>query len=565
MKSILRRILGCITAAMLMCALPVLAFAAEGDEDGNGTPNPPDPTYSITVKNSNQSISIAGYTCSAYKVMDIEKTTVSDDSKSEDSYAYTFTNDFSSFTYDNLNGSALIKHLTDKTKEKTAITNTAGLASALSEWVISKSNSTQAIAPSSDPVTVAEGSEKAVLDGLSSGYYLVTVIPPAGNGEQVEVCLPILVLLMDENIEVNTKFETPNISKVITQGEGDNSKDVISDSVVVGSEVSFKLETNVPVMSEAFSEVGYVFTITDTWTTGLDYVKDSLNITIGNSAIDYTLVSASTEDSIADGAVTAVDDNVSTNIPLCTVNQSGNSLVITFDPIQFYNNYYLQAGTPITVSYKVSVTEALIDEGDRHAANDVKLTYSNKPGETTDTEKQKVDVYNLAIDVWKYTNKPDEYGVLQDKQYGIALKDAKFILYKEEGTEDDKVEKYYSLTTDNKVIWVDEKNKALQKTTNNNGNFDTPFDGLVPGVYYLEEVEAPEGYNDLAERIEVTLDESASYTGGYVEKKVENRKGIVLPGTGGMGTIIFYCVGGALVLGALVVLIARRRMASRDK
>ena len=41
---------------------------------------------------------------------------------------------------------------------------------------------------------------------------------------------------------------------------------------------------------------------------------------------------------------------------------------------------------------------------------------------------------------------------------------------------------------------------------------------------------------------------------------VENNSGSILPETGGMGTTIFYAVGGLLILGAAVLLVSRRRV-----
>ena len=43
---------------------------------------------------------------------------------------------------------------------------------------------------------------------------------------------------------------------------------------------------------------------------------------------------------------------------------------------------------------------------------------------------------------------------------------------------------------------------------------------------------------------------------------VANSKGAELPETGGMGTKLFYLVGGVLVIAAAVLLITRRRMSS---
>ena len=41
--------------------------------------------------------------------------------------------------------------------------------------------------------------------------------------------------------------------------------------------------------------------------------------------------------------------------------------------------------------------------------------------------------------------------------------------------------------------------------------------------------------------------------------QVENKSGVNLPSTGGIGTTIFYMVGGVLVVGAAILLIAKKR------
>ena len=47
--------------------------------------------------------------------------------------------------------------------------------------------------------------------------------------------------------------------------------------------------------------------------------------------------------------------------------------------------------------------------------------------------------------------------------------------------------------------------------------------------------------------------------------KVLNKTGSLLPSTGGIGTTIFYVVGGVLVLGAVVLLITKRRTSVDDE
>ena len=72
-------------------------------------------------------------------------------------------------------------------------------------------------------------------------------------------------------------------------------------------------------------------------------------------------------------------------------------------------------------------------------------------------------------------------------------------------------------------------------------------------TYYLEETKSPEGYNLLDKEKEVALGTTTSID-------VVNEAGSILPSTGGIGTTIFYIIGGVLVVGAGVVLVTRRRM-----
>ena len=76
--------------------------------------------------------------------------------------------------------------------------------------------------------------------------------------------------------------------------------------------------------------------------------------------------------------------------------------------------------------------------------------------------------------------------------------------------------------------------------------------------YTLVETAAPEGYNKLAEPLTIIPDKENT---AVVE--AENSKGVVLPSTGGTGTTIFYVLGSILVIGAGIVLVAKRRMGEK--
>lgn len=122
--------------------------------------------------------------------------------------------------------------------------------------------------------------------------------------------------------------------------------------------------------------------------------------------------------------------------------------------------------------------------------------------------------------------------------------------------------------------------------------------GVKAGTYEVTETEAPDGYNLLDAPISIeatkistttttttttktwkidadgnvtdlqegeTAETTTTYTNNTVAATtygVINLAGSVLPGTGGMGTTIFYLLGGILVIGAAIMLIARRRVES---
>jgi LPXTG-motif cell wall-anchored protein len=61
----------------------------------------------------------------------------------------------------------------------------------------------------------------------------------------------------------------------------------------------------------------------------------------------------------------------------------------------------------------------------------------------------------------------------------------------------------------------------------------------------------------------VTVDKKTDDDGnviGFEDMTVTNVTGSSLPQTGGIGTTIFYIVGGVLAVGALVLLITRKRV-----
>lgn len=100
--------------------------------------------------------------------------------------------------------------------------------------------------------------------------------------------------------------------------------------------------------------------------------------------------------------------------------------------------------------------------------------------------------------------------------------------------------------------------------------------GLGAGTYYLVETATAGGYNVLDHEITINVteitDENGKVTGGNVKitngstsdptddaVTVDNVKGLLLPSTGGMGTVAFAVVGLIVMAGAAITLIIKKR------
>ena len=98
---------------------------------------------------------------------------------------------------------------------------------------------------------------------------------------------------------------------------------------------------------------------------------------------------------------------------------------------------------------------------------------------------------------------------------------------------------------------------------------DHGYKALGNGTYYLEETEAPSGYNKLTQRVAVKFTDGQLQTVGSDGQfanssnvSVVNQTGAELPETGGMGTTLFYTVGGLLVVCSAILFVTKKRMSN---
>lgn len=361
-----------------------------------------------------------------------------------------------------------------------------------------------AVSGKNGKVLTANGSSVTV-NNLPLGYYFVA----SDNGALCNLTTT------NPTVTIHDKNDMP-FEKVADKTNAD-----------VGQTVTYTITGKVP-DSTGFDT--YIYTIEDTMSDGLTFNRDSLKVKVGNT-------------------------DVTADTSKCEITYDGTTAPNTFKVSIIVKN--CTVGDPIEVTYNATVNEKAIA---KVSENKAKLTYSNDPTDsehkaTTPAETVKVYTSKIVIDKFESGNETTK------------LEGAEFVLYKEVTPEGDTTatKQYYKWNEENKKVeWVTDMADATVVTTNDQG--EATFGGLADGTYYLVETEAPAGYNPLTEPVEVTVEgSSADITKLSVTAKVANKTGTTLPSTGGMGTTIFYVLGSALVLGAVVLLVTKKRMSDANR
>lgn len=297
------------------------------------------------------------------------------------------------------------------------------------------------------------------------------------------------------------------------------------------------------------------------------YVKFTIQITVKDKApVNYKLVDEMTE------GLTFVNDE---NHPL-TVTVNGSALAAenynvaeTTEPrgftLTFNNNAegnasILKTGDVVTVTYYAQINENAVI-ADEANVNKARVEY----GTNSHTEYDTTETYVWKMNIVKYTMEQETEKKLAGATFKLSRDEAGAQVIK--------------------LVKVDDTTYRLALPTETEGVVDTVttgetgelvINGLADGTYYLTETKAPRGYNLLREPVKVKIDHTTANgkltetsfvadqtetdTSGVV--KVENNAGAELPSTGGIGTTVFYVLGSAMALGAVILLVTKKRMAA---
>lgn len=376
-------------------------------------------------------------------------------------------------------------------------------------------------------VTVTHDSPATV----APGYYLFKDTTATAENEVyiTEVVGNVLIKAKNSNVP---GFEKKLKDTNDTEGTTTDWQDVADHDI--GDEIPFKLEGTVP--DDYVEYDSYYFAFHDEEEGGLTFNKDSVEVYVD-------------------------DTKITTGFEVKTSTTDGCSFEVVFSNLKDIEAVH--AGSVIRVEYTSTLNPNAVIGGNGNL-NKAQLEYSNNPRDTNSKDKtvwDNVVVFTYQVVVNKYANSVAENNKLPGAEFTLT-------------------KKLNGDTT--KVIAAVKSQDGVRFT----------FKGLDDGEYTLTETVTPEGYNtidpitfNVTAYHEITWDGTGnrdtlleSLTGnkgtgeitftsdkgtGALTTDIINKSGTVLPSTGGMGTTVFYVVGGGLMAVAVVLLVTKKRMENK--
>jgi LPXTG-motif cell wall-anchored protein/uncharacterized repeat protein (TIGR01451 family) len=347
------------------------------------------------------------------------------------------------------------------------------------------------------------------ITGLDYGYYVID--SSLGSAVAIDTTKP--------NAEIKEKNSVPDLDKKITgeknSGAADDKEttvDLTGNNAQIGDTVTFTIKVDLKANGENYE-------IVDILDAGLTLVEN-FDITFSNGAVAY------------DAPV------------ISTTADSKTTFSIKFTEIP-------TADTTCTVVYKATVNTDAVIATDANK-NEAYLKY----GHDTETTHKETKTKTYPIQLKKVISGTE-----------TILAGAKFNVYRK--TDGQQVK--FTKVSDTQYT-VDPAGEITEIVTVDT----TPItlNGFDAEAYVLVETEAPSGYNLLVAKDnatytlsdgtttthfqEVTVTESHGTTNPAVAT-VENSTGSLLPSTGGIGTTIFYIVGGILIAAGVAYFMVRRK------
>lgn len=612
MKKSGKRVFSLVLTLILAFALAVPAFAAGSPEDYYANPNG---SNSITIDKSpvyTTDGAKVGADYSGYLLMTLVQ------SESGENYAYTVNPKYTDILLTVINENKA-DDAADLTVTATNRVPTPAENNAIVSWIttnVADSGTTMttrdftnavyaeilALDMAADKTAKDDNADGTViLDNVAHGYWLIADTTTGIPGDATVDRTSTLVILDTTDITVTAKNKDMTITKDITNTTDPTN---VSDHNI-GDTVNYTIVATIDPNMAQYDPTTYTYIITDTLSMGVVYDLDpdidglepfdDENVGQVEALMDLKI----RLDDDYSGTFEDGDEDISKYFTVDLLSDTKLDDGFTFTITGNKSGEYIWADSGksgnVIVNYNAIVNKFAVVGGTGNP-NEVDLEFSNNPNtdSTGETPKDIVTSFTYQLNVTKVDGK--------DKV--TTLKDARFALYRLVG--DPEKKEYVTIDGKNKVSgWQDElptvtinpggaEEKTLKGNIVTNDDGRMSVSGLDAGTYYLTECVAPDGYNLLDGDVKITITPVYSQDGktienltvtvgegvdavttpgtkpegefnGELEVIVENFSGAELPSTGGIGTTIFYTLGGLLAVGAAVFLVTKKRMSGVEE
>ena len=546
----------------------VPAFAQEGN-------------YSITIENE-----AAGHIYEAYQIFAGDLSTDDDGNEILSNIIWGT----------GVNGDALLRALQTANAEKYGNCTTAAEVAEAIGTTSADAEAFAAIAVNHLTDTKAESTADAgsyVISDLDAGYYLVMDKEDSLEGTGATYTDYIVQVLGNVTMEPKDT-DIPTIEKKVWEDDdADNSSGFGNGYYeaadhTIGDVIPFKLIGSIPDMTDYDT---YTYTFRDTQSAGLTLDEDSFAVYLVND-LDADLA-----------------EQTAVNNTYYTVNTNpgnGETFTVSFTDLKAVPN--AADYSYIVVAYTAALNENAKAGRNEGNPNEVYLEFSNNPNGDGlgKTEEQYVIVFTYTLNGLKYDGNSDANDI------DARLEGAKFVLlnrtmdkaalvsntgvFIEWVNLPGNAESYADVTLEEwDAMYAEDAGRDVVRTSVSNGI--VRISGLDDDEYYLLEIEAPAGYNMLEEPVKISLTSVLQHVDFYgnnqdqiltdlyavvnddtenpihcallgvgtVTVPIANFSGATLPETGGIGTTVFFVLGGVLAVGAGVLLVVKRRMRAERK
>ena len=422
-------------------------------------------------------------------------------------------------------------------------------------------------------LTPGTGQTSVSLSNLAVGYYLI--VDTMTEHENAAISQYMVQVL--GNVSMDPKSGNPSVVKLVSR-DGKTYDHGISANI--GDTVYYK--STISLHSEIKAYANYYVSLEDSMAAGLTYASlDTITLYVENGSSKKQIV------------------NTSSNT-YYTAEIVEGKLVITIPDI--HRAILAATGAPTAISdtivvyYNATVNENIV-VGSAGNTNTVTLEYSNNPNQNYDgvnfagiskgtATSDTAVVYTYRVNLKK----------VDSTDTSDPLAGATFVAYQKVEGSNEKTYLRFDKGNGNKFLgYTSLESEATELTSNADGLIEVQ--GLGSGTYWFHETVAPAGYHTNETDVSVTFkgaldgntgllgSMTASQSGGagvvvgmedktvdgvtvkvptgLITVTVTNSKGATLPTTGGIGTTIFYGIGGVLMLGALSLLLVRKRSTAK--